>query len=151
MDCYFSAIDEGEALSARDLTGGPAPENDAFDSVAAKDIIVCPHLEQLIGAATGAVVPSAVAELRVLWPPAGTPPPTGEGSLFLTEPSITEVPDRLRDALADVPVTQAVAEAWSGALWGYGPDDAFRVASGLVDLARRAQSAGRHLYWWSEL
>ena len=148
MDYYFSAAGAVDALRARELDGGPG---EGFDCVPAKDVIVCPHLELLVTAATGEAVPSAVRELRTIWPPEGTPAPVNEDSPFLTGPTLSEIPNRLRDALAAVEVSQQVSQAWAGDLWGYDPGDADRTARALVGLARRARSEGKYLYWWSEL
>ena len=148
MDYYFSAAGAVDALRARELDGGPG---EGFDCVPAKDVIVCPHLELLVTAATGEAIPSAVRELRTVWPPEGTAAPANEDSPFLTEPTISELPNRLRDALAEVEVSHQVSQAWAGELWGYDPEDAGRTARALVDLARRARSEGKYLYWWSEL
>lgn len=148
MDYYFAAVGPAEAVSALELASGPG---ERFDTAEAKDVMPCPHLEQLIEAATGKPVASAVSELRTVWPPADTPPPVDDTSPWLTGPTLSELPERIRDGLADVEVTGSMAEAWSEALWAHDAADAHRVAEAIVGLAQRARSAGSRLYWWSEL
>lgn len=151
MDYYFTARDDNAAAEARNPPAGPAAADPPLDCVEANDIIVCPHLEQLVEAATGRAQPSHVEQLQVLWPPPGTPPPEDENSPFLTDPSITRVPDGLRDSLADIEPTESIAQRWSEELWGVEPDQALRTAQDISALARRARDAGQALYWRSEL
>lgn len=151
MDYYFTAPDDAAAIEARNAPEGPGAGDPPLDSVEAKDIMVSPHLEQLIEAVTGEVFPSQVEHLQVLWPPAGTPPPTDESSLFLTDPGITRIPGALRDALAGLEPEAASAGRWSAELWGVEPDQALHAALAITGLARRAQAAGQAIYWRSEL
>lgn len=147
MDYYFAAADAAEAIGALELPAPPA----RLDAVEAKDVMPCPHLEQLIEAATGAPVASAVSELRTVWPPAGTPPPADDNSPWLSGPTLSQLPQRIRDALAEIAVTPAVGQAWSEALWGFDPETAQRLALDIVDLARRARTEDKPVFWWSEL
>lgn len=102
-------------------------------------------------AATGREAPISADRLVVIWPPKGTPPPTDDSSPFMTDPSIMQIPDDLRDALAAITVTPEIGENWCQELWGYDPDDAARIAEALTALARTARAAGKPLFWWSEL
>lgn len=147
MDYYFAAADAAEAIGALEL---PAPSA-RFDAVEAKDVMPCPHLDQLIEAATGAPVASAVSELRTVWPPADTPPPADDNSPWLSGPTLSELPRRIRDALAEIAVTPAVGQAGAEALWGFDAETAQRLATDIVGLARRARAEGKPVFWWSEL
>ena len=147
MDYYYIAADDLTALTAKDLESGPKPGS-SFVSAEAKDVMACPHLEQLLAASTGEVGPSLVAELKTLWP---EPPPAG--SEFSIEPGtmITRLPDSLRDNIAAIEVTESVAEVWAAELWGFEPAHAATVAKEIVRVARVARDTGQPLYWWSEM
>ena len=110
--------------------------------------MACPHLEQLVAAATGNVGPSLIPELKTLWPDA-TPP----GSEFSFEPGtmITRLPDSFRDDIAAIEVVPSVAEVWAAELWGFEPAHAATVAKDIVRVARAARDTGQPLYWWSEM
>ena len=143
MDYYFIAADDAAALTAKDFDAGPAPHS-GFISAEAKDIMACPHLEQLVSAFTGTARPSLVAELQNIWPESNVD--GDESGLF-----ITRLPDQLRDDLAAVEVTPAIAQAWASELWGFEADDAAMVANDIISVARQGQTSGQSLYWWSSL
>ena len=147
MDYYYIAADDRTALTAKDLESGPTPGS-SFVSVEAKDVMACPHLEQLVAASTGKVHANLVPELRKLWP---EPPPPGSELSFEPGTMITRLPDSLRDNVALVEVTQSVAEVWAAELWGFEPTHAAAVAKDIVRVARAARDTGQHLYWWSEM
>ena len=145
MDYYFAASSDEMALDARELAAGPTPDSQ-FGSVAAKDVMACPHLEQLVEFATGKKGPSLVPQLKTLWPE-----PVDDPADYVPGPSLMRLPDALRDDLADVDVTPEIAAQWAGAIWGFDPNHAATVATAISDLARRAREAGQSLYWWSEM
>jgi hypothetical protein len=148
MDYYFSAADDGAALRANQIDGGPVPGCDDVDSVEAKDICPCPHLEQLVAFSTGKTKASLVPELKCLWPDASAWMSVGEEG---PPPSISRVPDSLRDDLAEIDLSPALAERWSEELWGYDSDGAQSVGERVVQLARRARAQNKSLYWWCEV
>lgn len=148
MDYYFSAANDAAALVAMELPAGPVPGSPGFDSVEAKDVLACPHLEQLVGIATGRSGPSLVPQLRVLWPE----PPAAEDSFeFVPGASIMRLPDSLRDDLTGIELTSAVAEGWAAELWGFEPNHARNVAEDLIRLAKAARTENRSIYRWSEM
>ncbi len=134
MDYYFTAVNDEAALSALALPAGPTPLS-SFASAEAKDVLACPHLEQLVEAATGKSGPTLVPELITLHP----------------DPMITRLPDSLRDDLAAIAVTAEVAKRWAAELWGYEAEEALAVAADVVWVARVARDSGQPFYWWSEL
>lgn len=145
MDYYFSAADDAAALCAKDLSGGPIPGSPGLDSVEAKDVLACPHLEQLVTLATGKTGPSLVPELDVLWPAA-----PDESFEFVPGASIMRLPDSLRDNLADVEMTSEVAASWADAIWGFDEGHASLIAERIVRLSKAAKSENKSIYWWSE-
>ena len=144
MDYYYTACSDSAALTAKDLAGGPAGKS-SFGSAEAKDVLACPHLEQLVTIATGNSQPSLVTQLQTLWPEPGSPNELEPGTM------ITRLPDSLRDGLAMIELTPAVAEAWASELWGFDPIRAATVATDVVRIARQARDSGQPLYWWSEM
>lgn len=146
MDIYFVAASDAAALEVKDLTAGPTP-NSNFDAVEAKDVMACPHLEQLIEIATGKSGPSLVPLLVTLWP---DPRSFGDEAGYVPGPMICRLPDALRDDLARLAIDGDVAERWAAELWGYDPSDAWPIAEQMVALASRALAAGHALYWYSE-
>jgi hypothetical protein len=145
MDYYFAAPDDSAALEARHLASGPTPDS-KFHSVEAKDVMACPHLEQLVELASGKKGPSLVPQLKTLWPE-----PVDDPADYVLGASLMRLPDGLRDDLAQVEVTPDVAAQWAGAIWGFDPDHAGSVATAISGLARRARETGEQLYWWSEM
>src|SRR6476620_6478861 len=115
MDYYFQAADDQAALQARDLPSGPTPDS-VFGSVEAKDVIACPHLEQLVKISLGKSGPSLVPKLVTLWP---LPSLTDASVEFGPDPSIMRLPNELRDDLAMVSADADVAERWAAAMWGW--------------------------------
>lgn len=79
--------------------------------------------------ATGKSGSSLVPEPEVLWP---EPPGCNPG------PSITHLPDSLRDNLADVAMTAELAAGWAKEVWEFDPAHALAVVTELVQLARAA-------------
>jgi hypothetical protein len=147
MDYYFQAADDEAALNARNLKSGPTTES-AFRSVEAKDIIACPHLEQLVEISLGKRRASLVPKLVTLWPVRLQPnDPAGYGP----EPSIMRLPNELRNDLAEVSVSGDVAERWAAQMWGCTPERARAVAQALVHLAQSARDTRQCLYWWCEV
>jgi hypothetical protein len=141
MDYYYTAPDDAAALSARDLPGGPMPGS-VFASAEAKDVLACPHLEQLVGLASGMVGENLVPQLKTLWP---------KPESFEPGTMITRLPETLRDDLAEMEMTPAIAENWAAQLWGFEPDHAAAVGMDIIRIARSGRDAGQPLYWWSEM
>ena len=145
MDYYYTAIDDASALGAKNLDGGPMPGS-SFESAEAKDVMACPHLEQLVAIASGKRGPSLVPQLKTLWPE-----PSAAGAGFEPGLMISRLPDSLRDDLAGIEVTQTVAEQWAAELWGFELGHAAVVAGDIVRVARAARDSTQPLYWWSEM
>ena len=120
--------------------------SNGFDSVEAKGVISCPHLQQLAAISRGEKLGDIKIQEMQIWPEPVTDPADN-----VPGPSLARLHDELRDELAAVDVTPAVCAGWAAELWGYSPDDAERVATGVVGIASRAKAAGQHLYCWSEL
>jgi hypothetical protein len=155
---YFRAADDESARGTHLLLGGPLhPAEDGadipFDGVATKAIFYTPHLEQLVGLATGHPFDSHL-DHPLLWPPADTPPPVDETSLWITDPGVNRLDTRLRDALAELDLMRAaeLAEGWIVDLGrGFDAPHLRNVVIDLGGLARRAQEAGQELYCWATL
>jgi len=148
LDYYFSADNDAAALRANQLDGGPIAGSAGFDSAEAKDITPCPHLEQLVALSTGKTGPSLVSELKCLWPDESAWTSFGEEG---PPPSISRVPDILRDGLSQVEVTPVLASGWAEELWGYAPEEARLVGERIVQLAKSARAQNKSIYWWCEV
>jgi len=151
---YFRAADDDEALETRALLGGPLAEAAAkrFDGFSTKGVFPDPHLEELVARVRRVPYERGPVTSSRLWPPADTPPPTDETSLWLTDPSIERLATRIRDVLADVVAEDvpALAGAWAGDV-SHEVADAAEVVTGLTALAGRARERGQELYCWSSL
>ena len=145
MDYYFSAAGDAEALRATDLPSGPMPGSEGLDPVEAKGVLGS-ALEELVAMANGAGNQQVMARTLPLWPETPTNPEDYEPGPFLTR-----LPDGLRDDLAKLAVTPALAAKWADELFGYGPAEAEQVAGRIVRLARSGRDQNRSIYWWSEM
>jgi hypothetical protein len=151
---YFRATDDDQATGTHELPGGPlagdAPAR--LDGVSTKGVFPDPHLEQLVAHASGVPYERGPRTSWQLWPPADTPPPTDETSLWLTDPSVERLATRIRDVLADVDPgdVQVLAEVWAADV-SHSVDEAARTITDLIAVARRARESGQDLYCWSSL
>ena len=151
---YFRAADDDQARATRELVGGPLGGNPTalFDGVSTKGVFPDPHLEELIARASGSPYTRGPRTSTGLWPPADTPPPVDETSLWLTDPSVERLEARVRDALADITADDVpvLADAWAEDI-SQTVDDAAATISALSALCRRARESGQDLYCWSTL
>jgi hypothetical protein len=151
---YFRAADDEQATATRELPGGPLVGDAAsqLDGVSTKGVFPDPHLEQLVAHAQRVPYERGPRTSLQLWPPADTPPPTDETSLWLTDPSVERLATRIRDALADIDLddVRGLAEVWAGDV-SHSVDEAVRTITDLAALGRRARESGQDLYCWSSL
>lgn len=144
MDYYFSAPSDAEALKAKDGLAGPT-QAAGFDSVEAKGVMA-PALEELVAVSKDATNALVMARALPLWPETPANPED-----YTPGPSLTRLPDGLRDDLAELDVTASLAIKWAGELYGYEPADAQALATRITLLARSAKDQDRSIYWWSEM
>ena len=150
---YFRAGDDDHALETHELVGGPLADAVAqFDGISTKGVFPDPHLEQLVAHASRVPYERGSTTSWPLWPPADTPPPTDETSLWLTDPGVERLATRIRDVLADVGPEDVpwLAEAWAADV-SHSVEEAARTIAGLTELARRARESDQDLYCWSML
>ena len=152
---YFRAEDDDQARATHATAGGPLAESTtsaAFDGVSTKGVFPDPHLEELAARASGVPYARGPRTSTRLWPPADTPPPVDDTSMWFTDPGVERLENRLRDLLAGIDQQDA---AGLGASWAadisYPPDQAAAVVAALAALAGRARDAGQALYCWSSL
>ncbi|GAA4483484.1 hypothetical protein GCM10023191_005130 [Actinoallomurus oryzae] len=161
---YFRAPDGETALRLLDegdgVPRGPATIGAGVDALDAKGIDPYVILGKLVGLILGVPWSVGLVETVGVWPPEETRPRSQEEWERLPEdspwkdgPSLDELPDRIRDALAEVDdgALPSIAGEWSRIEeFGDHPDptSALRFVESLVALARRARQAGDRLYCW---
>ena len=155
---FFRAENDEAAVRTRTFeTGplGPGPGQDAgIDGCETKSVFPDPHLEILVALAAGVPYERGPWTSERLWPPADTPPPVDEDSIWFTDPSIERLATRLRDGLAAIDEARAgeLAAAWLPELGiGFTHEQVTVLVAELGRFARRARQAGQEIYCWSVL
>ena len=131
MDVLFIADSPQAALA----------DNAAQDGVALPGIMPTPHFEQLAQIALGREVPMVTAGFIPLTEFHDPDQAAQAGA------NIQQLPEALRDMLAEVEVDETIAARWADELWGVDPAQALVTGSAVAALAREAKAAGRQLYW----
>ncbi len=152
---YFRCADDESATATHELPAGPSgavAEHGSLDSFETKSVFPDPHVEQLVALSLSVPYARGPRTSERLWPPPDTPPPVDETSLWLTDPSVERLAQRVRDALADIEPDRAASlgRQWAVEL-DHSEEEAAQVVVGLARLARRAREAGEDLYCWSSL
>ena len=155
---FFRVQDDDAAVATRTFPAGPlgpGPGQDAgIDGCATKSVFPDPHLELLVALAAGTPYDPGLRTSERLWPPADTPPPVDEDSIWFTDPSIERLATRVRDGLAaiDVPRAGDLATRWLPELGiGFTHEQVTALVGELAGFARRARDAGQQIYCWSTL
>lgn len=148
MSFYFTARSDKDAIGANRFPGGPSPGNGRYPSIHERDALASPHFWQLTALANDIPYEDQTSELRNIWPVATDP--AGPGG----EPAgqfIQGLPDSLRDDLARIACTPAIAAAWSECVWSMDAAQAEDYIRELAQLAAQARREDKHIYWWSTL
>ncbi len=164
---YFRASSSAVAVQAMDRLGGPlvpgGAGEPAFDGVAAKGMDPAVALGQLVAFIREVPWNTSLVRSEPRWPPPETKPATMEefeslpyDSPWASGPWLEELHSDVRDTLADVEDSQLtdLARRWAQteefSLYDdVDPASLLPGVRGLVELARRARTAGDQLYCWS--
>lgn len=146
MSYYFTALSDDDAIGANELLGGPFPGNGRYHSINEGDVLASPHFWQLTAIARNVPYEDHTSELRLIWPICADIEASADE---LVEQFIQLLPDTLRDELALIVATPAMASAWSECVWGMDADRAENYIKDLAHLAARALRDEKHIYWWS--
>lgn len=155
---FFRAENDEAALRTRTFEAGPLDpgrgQDAGIDGCQTKSVFPDPHLELLVAFAAGSPYERGPSTSQRLWPPAGTPPPVDEHSIWFTDPSIERLATRIRDGLAAIDPSRAgeLAAAWLPELGiGFTLEQVTVLVADLAQFARRARQAGQEIYCWSTL